>query len=663
ERRLGVYQTSLQATINRHQYLPRVLASDPRVVEPLKDHAMGEALPASEETSALLALMNRQAGSDEIFIMDADGLTHWSSNYLSTDSFVGNNYGFRPYFRDAIAGTEGFYYAVGATSGKPGLFFSKPVSLDAENLGVVVVKIDLQPLEKSWQASGDQVWVTDEKGVIFLSSEPRWHYHATQALDAAQTAQLAATKQYGADPIAALTALNSPSGNPWPIYDLDGQSVLTFPAPIKGYPWLMHWRVPLERIENVVRAQQAIAIIGYLLIAGALLFLWERQRRTDAQIAVAKLTAERETHQQAIIQNTDAGLLNLDEGFQPIFINQKARDLFLLMDDSGAQDTSQLINPWRPHARQQGPIRAEGVRSDGSHFPIIYTLNAIRVGEKDEFILTVQDITELTAAQVALEQANEALEHRVEARTRDLKRAQAALAQNQKLAALGRMSSAIAHEINQPITALRNYVASSHLLLEHRQYEPVANNLKKIEGLVDRLSNLSRQLRVFSGKRNTGTEAVALHAPVQYALDLLKERMSDHQIECLVHLGNPVLVQGNTMMLEQIIVNLLNNAIDALENLSPACIEIGLNARHENAVELTVIDNGPGMSTEQEAQIFEPFYTTKPVGKGVGLGLAISYSLARDIGADLSVSTPGTGGTRFSLKLILAESLPGQKTA
>lgn len=658
ERRLGAYETSLQATIDRHQYLPRVLASDPRILVPLRQLSSERPVPTpSEETSALLNLINRQAGSDEMFIMDPDGMTRWSSNYQTEDSFVGSNYGFRPYFRDAVSGGQGFYYAVGATSGIPGLFFASPVMDDDEVLGVVVVKIDLAPLEESWLASGDPVWVTDEKGIIFLSSDSDWHYHALYPLDAETRAVLDQTRQYGSSPVPELARADAPATQRSRAFDLGDEGVqIAFASNVSDYPWEMHWRVPLDDLRATVRGQQSAVIIGYILFAGGLLYYRERRRRSAAQSAVSQLTAERESHQRAIIQNTDAGLFNLDAGFKPLFINEKARQLFGLDDDTPNSPVA-LLSPWSPDTSGRTSVRGEGQRADGTSFPIIYTLNPIRVGDNDEFILTVQDITELTTAQEALEQANEELEARVEARTRDLQEAQAALAQNQKLAALGRMSSAIAHEINQPITALSNYVASSQLLLEHNKPEQVGQNLGRIESIVDRLSQLSRQLRVFSGKRNTGSEAVPLQSPVRYALDLLDHRLEEGHIQLDIEFAAEPVVDANNMMLEQIMVNILNNAIDALQGQPDGHIRIAVSQNRTDA-RIIITDNGPGMSPSDQAQIFEPFFSTKPVGDGVGLGLAISYSLALDMGAELKVqSTPGKGST-FSLHFTQRKAQP-----
>jgi two-component system, NtrC family, C4-dicarboxylate transport sensor histidine kinase DctB len=652
--RLGAYRTSLLATIERHFYLPRVLASDPRIVSSL------DSLPAAPVTgytrgSALVRKINEQAESDEIFLMDRDGLTHYSSNYESDTSFVGKNYGFRPYFRDAMDGESGFYFAVGATSGIPGLFLSAPVrSAAGKILGVVVIKIDLAKLEQSWANSGDSVWVTDENGIIFLASNSRWHYYSLRPISDTLQSRLTETQQYGRGRIESLDRVTQWQSDKWSTFDLmDSGAQIVFGSAIEKYPWRMHLRVPLEQIRARVFSKQVLMILIYGVFAVGSLFYRERLRRTQAQASLVRLTSERESHQRAIIQNTDVGLLNLDARFRPIFLNEQARSLFALEDPDDHHAPAELIEPWNPHAAGKGACRAEGVRSDGSRFPVTYTLNRIWVGEKEEFILTVQDVTELTAAQQALQKINKALERRVRERTRDLEQAQAALAQNQKLAALGRMSAAIAHEINQPITALSNFVASSQVLLERNKPEAVSENLVRIESLVQRLSRLSRQLRIFSGKRNSGSAFVSVHAPIHYALELLSARLDAEQIKCTVHLAEDFSVHANAMVLEQIVVNLLSNAIDALAGQPEARISINVKAQDDSPgqVALSIEDNGHGMSEEQLAQVFEPFFTTKPMGQGLGLGLAISYSLACDIGAELTVSSEAGQGTCFTLIL------------
>lgn len=548
--RLGAYKTSLQATIDQHHYLPRILALDPRIEQALAEGTQYEpGDTAVQYISELLRSINAEAQSDEIFLMAPDGMTHWSSNFERANSFVGSNYAFRPYFLSAIAGQQGFYFAVGATSGEPGLFLSAPVrNASNEILGVIVVKIDLRPLENSWMESGDSVWVTDREGIIFLSSSSRWHYTATRPLSETHLDLLASTRQYGVVPVKELTRVAEWTGPRWSTFDLGEEGIqMAFSSAISGYPWEMHLRLPLAEIRQQVRIKQGLLLLCMAALAGALLYYRERHRRHEAQRA--------------------------------------------------------------------------------------------------------------------LEQANEVLEHRVEERTRDLREAQTALAQNQKLAALGRMSSAIAHEINQPITALRNYTASSRLLLERGKTDTVKQNIEKMDALTERLSALSRQLRIFSGKRNTGSGHASLHSPVRYALDVLQPRLEAGGIECQVDLGTERWVLANTMMLEQILVNLMSNAVDALAGQANPRIRVQLSSVGKNSACLSIQDNGPGMDRELQTKVFEPFFTTKSVGDGMGLGLAISYSLAHDMGAELTVLSELGSGTTFSLTFQAVVAEPTEELA
>lgn len=643
-KRVRVYQTSLTTTVERHRYLPDVLASDPRIVDALSEP------PQDSDTSlsALFERLNSQAESNEIFLMDSTGLTRWSSNYRSSTSFVGQNYGFRPYFKQAMSGQPGFYFAVGATSGIPGLFMSSPVvdSLDSI-VGVIVVKISLAPLEMRWRESGDWVWVTDEQGIVFLASSPEWHYIATEPLQQSHRTQLAETLQYGQSPVPELDPAPDWSGDNWSAVKLpDGGVHILFDDALEDYGWTTNLVVPLDDLRRQVRFTQSIILLLLLTLSGGLLYALERFRRRKVQNALVKMSADREQHQHAIIENTDVGLFNLDKSFNLLYFNQKASDLFGLDNDTGGFSPQSLIHPWRSDTTEA--YRAVGQRGDGEQFPVLVTLNAIQLDNRREYILTIKDITELTQAQQALETANQELEARVEKRTRDLEAAQAALAQSQRLASLGRMSSAIAHEINQPITALSNYIASSRLLLNRNRFESVKENMDRIDGLVGRLSRLSRQLRIFAGKRNTGSSSVSLLQPVQYALDLLAPRIKSQQVHCNLTATSSVTVQANSMFLEQILVNLLSNALDALIDRPNPEITILLEfpQGQDHSVALSISDNGPGMTDEQLAQIFEPFFTTKKVGDGMGLGLAISYNLASDMNAQLAAfSEPGQGAT------------------
>jgi C4-dicarboxylate-specific signal transduction histidine kinase len=294
-------------------------------------------------------------------------------------------------------------------------------------------------------------------------------------------------------------------------------------------------------------------------------------------------------------------------------------------------------------------IDATGVRSDNSTFPILVSVNTIGLSDPHQYLVTVHDISELKHAQLALLKSNDELEQRVAVRTEELKHAEKELNQSQRLASLGRMSSAIAHEINQPITALSSYAASSELLLQRNQPDKVTANLKKITGLIERLSYISRQLRMVSGKRNSGLSTIKLLPVVQYAQDVLANKLKQYDVSLEININDQASAIGNSMMLEQVLVNLLSNAIDAVSSVASPLISISIDS--DSSTRLLVKDNGVGLSSEEVTHIFEPFYSAKQADEGLGLGLAISYSLVSDMGGQLKVDSQLGAGTLFTIIL------------
>ncbi|GHA98467.1 two-component sensor histidine kinase [Modicisalibacter luteus] len=248
-----------------------------------------------------------------------------------------------------------------------------------------------------------------------------------------------------------------------------------------------------------------------------------------------------------------------------------------------------------------------------------------------------------------MREANERLETRVAERTRELESAQAELVQAGKLAALGTMAAGIAHELNQPLAGIRTYAASGARLLERGRQEAAADNFQRIQTLSDRLATLIRQLKLFA-RKGGAREPVDLLARLDFVLELLGDRLSRQNIALHLDLpseeARPVWVAGDDIRLEQLLTNLLRNALDALREVASPSLEIRV-AVHDETVVLTVIDNGPGIDAQTLKHLFDPFYTTKRVGDGLGLGLFISYGIVQDLGgrihADNRPASQGSG--------------------
>lgn len=235
-----------------------------------------------------------------------------------------------------------------------------------------------------------------------------------------------------------------------------------------------------------------------------------------------------------------------------------------------------------------------------------------------------------------------------------LRATQADLVQAGKLAALGQMSAALSHEFNQPLGAARNYAENAQLLIERGRIEDARGNIERILGLIGRMGDLSRHLRNFARKPNTQLSDVPLPEAVAAVQEILGWRIRAQQIALTVDIP-PLVVRAGPVRLQQVLVNILSNAIDALEDRTPRTIALVARQRGDMAV-LTIADSGPGVAPQLVERIFDPFFSTKGVGKGLGLGLSISYNIVHDFGGTLAVANRPEGGAVFTLTLPLAQA-------
>lgn len=233
-----------------------------------------------------------------------------------------------------------------------------------------------------------------------------------------------------------------------------------------------------------------------------------------------------------------------------------------------------------------------------------------------------------------------------------LRQTQADLIQSGKLAALGQLSAALSHEINQPLAAVRNFAENAGRYIERGDTATARENLNRIVAQVDRMSALARHLRDVARKPDRPLSDVALGLVVDEALLTVGLRIAAAGAEIVVDLRPDIpQVRAGPRRLVQVLVNLLSNAADAVEGRVER--RITLSARTNGGrVQLTVTDTGPGVAAPIAHRIFDPFFTTKTVGAGLGLGLSISYNIVKDFGGDLRVETASGGGAAFVIDLV-----------
>lgn len=259
-------------------------------------------------------------------------------------------------------------------------------------------------------------------------------------------------------------------------------------------------------------------------------------------------------------------------------------------------------------------------------------------------------LRQLFQAKAELQQAHGQLERIVDSRTAELRtankelkrqiaqrlQAEGELVQAGKLAVLGQMSAGISHEVNQPLTALRALARNSQLLLEGGRYPAVAENLRTIDAMVERMALITRQLKSFARKAERVTAPISLLEAVGNARLLLQHRLREGDVELRIEVAPGLRVSCEGNRLEQVLVNLFGNALDAMAHESVRLLGVSTEVLEQGArVLVRVTDSGSGLSEALLPRLFEPFFTTKPAGEGLGLGLVISSKIVHEFGGHL----------------------------
>ncbi|MBP2232727.1 two-component system phosphoglycerate transport system sensor histidine kinase PgtB [Azospirillum agricola] len=417
--------------------------------------------------------------------------------------------------------------------------------------------------------------------------------------------------------------------------------------------------------------------------------------------------AVEEANAQAIIDNAQAGLAITDGEGVIEFVNPLAAALIApppgarngegggaarLADHLDAEGAARVAAFFAAQSSIQASLQAsagsEGVapalsilvsgrRPDGGAVPVQVGVRPFWRRQRQRFIVTLTDMTERLEAQHVLERTvrertadlratNDRLERAIaehQRTERELREAQAELVQAGKLAALGQLAAGVGHELNQPLAAIRSYAHNGRKLIGLGRVDEADGNLGKIADLTARMANITNHLKRFARRPDSRLGAVELEPVIRGALSLFGNRLREEAVGFELALpdaesGGPLRVRAEEVRLEQVLVNLLSNALDAVAGAPVRRILVRAEAVEDGeeggAVRIEVRDSGPGIAADPVGQIFDPFFTTKPVGTGLGLGLSISYNIVRDFGGVLSVAESGPGGTAFVLTLTRA---------
>jgi two-component system C4-dicarboxylate transport sensor histidine kinase DctB len=268
-----------------------------------------------------------------------------------------------------------------------------------------------------------------------------------------------------------------------------------------------------------------------------------------------------------------------------------------------------------------------------------------------------REIKQRLASRAALQAANDTLEIRVQERTAELRAAQDELVHAGKLATLGQMSAGIVHELNQPLAALQTAADNAVLLVDRGSIGDARGNLTRIGELVRRLGRLTSQLRIFAYKSSGSLDTVSVEHAVAESLKILAARVKEGGVDVVTDIGANLCIVADQTRLEQLLCNIVANALDAVESVERKSILIRATREEGQTARcrIAISNSGPAIASDVLQRMFEPFVTTKPAGKGLGLGLMLSNHIARSFGGELRARNLMPCGAEFVVILPLAD--------
>ncbi len=387
--------------------------------------------------------------------------------------------------------------------------------------------------------------------------------------------------------------------------------------------------------------------IGAVVSLGGEL-LHQSRRRT---MAMTRDALAREAHLQSILDTVPEAMIVIDERGVMRSFSSAAERLFGYSADEALEQNVKILMPTPYREDHDGYLQrymhtgerhiigigrvVVGRRKDGSTFPMELAVGEMNSGNRRFFTGFIRDLTE---------------RQKTEARLQEL---QSELVHISRLTAMGEMASTLAHELNQPLSAISNYLKGSRNLLEDRSDEnstTIRNALDKAADQAMRAGQIIRRLRDFVSRGETERHAESISKLVEEASALALVGVKDRGIHVQFQFPPTVdLVLADRVQIQQVVLNLIRNSMDAMETSQVRDLKIVIAPTDKDFVRISVIDTGSGIAPEVAKQLFQPFVTTKR--DGMGVGLSISRTIIEAHGGQIWVEQNPSGGTIFHFTL------------
>ena len=631
--------SQLRAVLDEYRYLPFLISQNSDV----KALLLAPTAAKTADVSLYLEQTNLVAGTSSLFVLNQQGEPVAYSHWRDEKNFFFKSHQSENYFQQSREGKRGRQFSLNAETQQPAYFLSSPVYQGSRFAGAAVVRIELQSLSDKFRAL-PTVLLSNHQGKLFFTTGPLSRFGAINEQVKVVDVELA-------------------DGSTSSLWRRAQQEWLARSVTLDDLQWQVTVLQETHVVNQNVRNAVLFSFGGCFALALLVLLMRERRLKLRSQDETRQTLARSEAQQKAIINNAQVGLFLIDAKANIVFANETALQQFtvsMAVIDQQPLQTLLAVGSDSPVQRVLARIgysgfspligyETVGLRGDGSEFPLLISIRKMLQAADKQFIVTVIDISRRKGLEIQLQKANESLEHKVAERTQALQTAQDELVQAGKMAAIGRMSTAVVHELNQPLTAMRNYVAICKQM--QAQPELLQESLSEIDQLTQRMALITSQLKTFAYRKPSQREAVPAQMTLEHVLQLFKHRIEAQQVELELQLPETTLyILGDTARLDQALINLLKNALDALQMQERPKLTLVLTSQAQQVL-ISIADNGPGIEESMLGQLFEPFSTSKPMGEGLGLGLAIVKSIMRDLNAEIEVTESTSGGACFVLKL------------
>jgi two-component system sensor kinase FixL len=391
-----------------------------------------------------------------------------------------------------------------------------------------------------------------------------------------------------------------------------------------------------------------IKLLAFMSIGAAVAWTGELLHRNRRMVAsgVAEMHA-RQAHLQSILDTVPDAMIVIDESGIIQSFSAAATRLFGYSASEVTGKNIKLLMPSPYRGEHDGYLQrylgtgerriigigrvVVGERNDGSTFPMELAVGEMRSGEQRYFTGFIRDLTE---------------RQRSDARLQEL---QTELVHISRLTAMGEMAAALAHELNQPLSAIASYMKGSRRLLEHHADQQVAQVREAMDKAAEqslRAGQIIRRLRDFVARGETERRVESVTKLIEEASALALVGAKEHDVRVTFRIDpRPELVIVDKVQIQQILLNLIRNAVEAMHDSVRRELVIGARAYEPNMIEISVSDTGPGISAQVSSQLFQPFVTTKH--NGMGVGLSISRSIVESHGGQIRAEPNDGGGTVF----------------